>query len=95
MTPLQSSARDGTIWGVTSEASITILEASFTLICDVYSIGVTCDDCQLTIETCLLYRPMLFSSLLLLLRLSAEMSFFEAATKAIKLFFFVTDASDK
>ncbi len=37
--PLESSLSDATIWSVTLELSITILEASFTLIYNVYSTG--------------------------------------------------------
>jgi len=44
MTPLELSVSDATIWSVTLESSITILEASFTLIYDVYSTGITYDD---------------------------------------------------
>ncbi len=35
---------DATIWSVTLEPSITILDASFTLIYNVYGTGVTHDD---------------------------------------------------
>jgi hypothetical protein len=49
MTPLKSSLSDGTIWSIMLESSIMILEASFTLIYDVYSTGITYDDHQLTI----------------------------------------------
>ncbi len=35
--PLESSVSDANIWSATLESSITILEASFTLISDVYS----------------------------------------------------------
>ncbi len=56
MTPLESSVSDVTIWRVTLESSIMILEASFTLIYDVYCTGVTYDDCQLMIITCLKHR---------------------------------------
>jgi hypothetical protein len=41
---LESSASDATIWSITLESSITILEASFTLICDVYGTGISYDD---------------------------------------------------
>jgi hypothetical protein len=37
MTPLESSASGATIWSITLELSIAILEASFTHIYDVYS----------------------------------------------------------
>jgi hypothetical protein len=53
MMPLESSVSDSRIWSVTVEWSITILEASFTLIHDVYSAGVTYDECQLMIVICL------------------------------------------
>ncbi len=46
MMPLELSLSDATIWSVALESSIVILEASFTLIFDVYSRGVTYDDCQ-------------------------------------------------
>ncbi len=44
MIPLVSSVSETTIWSVTLEPSTTILEASFTLIYNVYSTGVTHDD---------------------------------------------------
>jgi hypothetical protein len=44
MMPLESSVSDATIWSITLESSITILQASFTLICDVYSTGISYDD---------------------------------------------------
>jgi len=40
MMPLEYSVSDATIWSITMEVSITILEASFTLIFDVHSIDV-------------------------------------------------------
>ncbi len=40
---LELSVSDTTIWRVTLESSITILEASFSLIYDVYSTGITCN----------------------------------------------------
>jgi hypothetical protein len=49
MTPLESSVSDGTNWSFTLESSITILEASFTFLYDVYGTGITYDDCQLKI----------------------------------------------
>ncbi len=49
MTPLELLVSEATIWSITLESSITILEASFTLIYNVTSTGVTYDDCQLTI----------------------------------------------
>ncbi len=58
MMPLESSVSDATIRSVTLESSIAILEASFTLICDVYSTGVTYDYHQLMIVICLEYRPL-------------------------------------
>jgi hypothetical protein len=57
MTPLESSVSEATIWSATLESSITILEASFTLIYDVYSADVTYNDCQLMIVICLQYMP--------------------------------------
>jgi hypothetical protein len=47
--PIDVSVSDSTIWSVTLELSITTLEASFTLIYDVYSTGITYDDCQIII----------------------------------------------
>ncbi len=44
MAPLELSVSDATIWSVTLEVSIRILVASFTLIFDVNSTGVTYDD---------------------------------------------------
>jgi len=43
-TPLESSVSGAIIWSITLELSITILPASFTLINDVYSKGITYDD---------------------------------------------------
>ncbi len=40
MTPLELSVSDATIWRVTLGLSIMILEASFTLIYDVYSTAI-------------------------------------------------------
>jgi hypothetical protein len=59
---------DTVIWSDALESSITIFEASFTLICDVYSTGVTYDDYQLTIVISLWYRALEYSSLLILSR---------------------------
>jgi len=50
---LESSVSDATIWNVTLESLITILEASFSLIDDVNSTGVNYDNRQLTIIICL------------------------------------------
>jgi hypothetical protein len=44
---------DATIWSVTLEFPNLIPESPFSLIYDVYSTGVTYDDCQLTIIICL------------------------------------------
>ncbi len=49
---LESSVSDGTIWSITLELSITILDASFTLIYHVHSTGITYDDCQSIIDNC-------------------------------------------
>jgi hypothetical protein len=49
MTPIELSVSDATIWSVTLESSITILEVPFTLIYFVYHIGITYDDRQLMI----------------------------------------------
>jgi len=46
MTPLESSVSDATIWSIILELSIIILDASFTLVYDVYSTGITYDDHQ-------------------------------------------------
>ncbi len=46
MIPLESPVSDATIWSITLDSSITILEASFALIYDVYGTGVTYDDHQ-------------------------------------------------
>ncbi len=53
---LALSMSDATICSITQELSITILEALFSLIYDVYSTGITYGDCQLMIEICLYYR---------------------------------------
>jgi hypothetical protein len=47
MMPLESSASEATIWSINLESSIMIFEVSFTLIYDVYSTGITCEDGQL------------------------------------------------
>jgi len=44
MTLIELIVSDATIWSTTLEVSIMILEASFTFICDVYSIGLTNDN---------------------------------------------------
>ncbi len=44
MTPLESSVSDATLRSVHLESSSTILEASLSLIYDVYSNSITCDD---------------------------------------------------
>jgi hypothetical protein len=48
---------DASIWSMSLELSITILEALFTLIYDVYSRGIANDDSQVTIVICLWHRP--------------------------------------
>jgi hypothetical protein len=53
MMPLELSVIDATIWSITVKSSITILEASFSHIYNVYSTDVTYDDRQLTILLCL------------------------------------------
>jgi hypothetical protein len=53
MMPLLSEVSDATIWSGTLESSIMISEASFTLIYDLYSTGVTYDDRQLMFVICL------------------------------------------
>ncbi len=45
--PLELSVSDTTIWSITLESSVTILETSFSLIYDVYSAGITHDDHQM------------------------------------------------
>jgi len=47
MMPLELSVSKTTIGSITLESSITLLEASFTLI---YNTGITSDDCQLMIS---------------------------------------------
>ncbi len=47
--PLELSVSYAIIWSVSLESSIKILEASFTLIYDVYSTGIAYDDHQLMI----------------------------------------------
>ncbi len=44
MTSLELAVSDDTIWSITLESSILILEASFTPIYNVYSKGITYDD---------------------------------------------------
>jgi hypothetical protein len=66
--PLEMSVSDATIWSITLESSNTIQEASFTLIHDVYSTGVTYDNCQLTIAICLSSRSQDVFSMLPLLK---------------------------
>jgi hypothetical protein len=44
MMPLKSLVCDAIVWSITLDSSIMILEASFTLICDVYRTGITYDD---------------------------------------------------
>jgi hypothetical protein len=44
MMPLKSSVSAATIWSVTLESSIMILEASISLNYDVYGTGITYDD---------------------------------------------------
>jgi hypothetical protein len=39
--PLESSVGDTTLWSVTLESSISIMEASFTLIYDAYNTAIT------------------------------------------------------
>jgi len=59
MIPLELLVSDATIWSITLELSIAILEVQFTLNKDAYSTGITYDDCQLTIIICLKYRPLI------------------------------------
>jgi hypothetical protein len=44
MMPPELLVNDATIWSITLESSIAILEASFTLIYDAYSTGITYGD---------------------------------------------------
>jgi hypothetical protein len=53
MMPLELSVSDAIICSGTLESSIMILEASFTIIYDVYGTGITYCDCQLMIVICL------------------------------------------
>jgi hypothetical protein len=50
MTPLELSVSDATIWSITLELSIMILDESFTIIYYVYSTGLTYDDYQSLID---------------------------------------------
>jgi hypothetical protein len=47
MMPLEWSMRGATIWRITIELSITILEASFKLIYDVYRTGITYEELKI------------------------------------------------
>jgi hypothetical protein len=49
MMPLELSVSDATIMSIAVESLIVILEASFTIIYDVYRTGVTLDDCSMFI----------------------------------------------
>jgi hypothetical protein len=49
MMPQWSSVSGATICSITLESSIMILDESFTLIYDVYSSGITHDDCDMFI----------------------------------------------
>jgi hypothetical protein len=49
---LKLSVSNATIWSITLELSIMILEALFILIYDIYNTGITYDDCQLMIVIC-------------------------------------------
>ncbi len=51
---------DAKIYSINVESTITIFEASFTLIQEVYSTGITYDKHQLTILMCLKCRPLEF-----------------------------------
>jgi hypothetical protein len=53
MMPLELFVSDATIWSATQDSSIMILEASFTLIYDVHSTGITYDDRQFMVVICL------------------------------------------
>ncbi len=53
MVPLEQSVSDATIWSITLELSIMMLQLSFTLIYDIYSTSITYDDRQMTIVICL------------------------------------------
>ncbi len=53
MTPLELSVSGATVWSITLESSITITEASFTLINDAFGKGVTYDERQFMIVICL------------------------------------------
>jgi hypothetical protein len=45
--PLESTVSDATIWSVALEPLVTILEASYTVIYDVYSTDINYEDCKL------------------------------------------------
>ncbi len=53
MMTLELSVSDATIWSVTLELLIMIVEALFMLIYDVYGTNITYDGCQLMIVICL------------------------------------------
>ncbi len=46
MTPLELSVSDTTIWSITLESSVTIPDASFTHIYEVYGTDIAYDDCH-------------------------------------------------
>jgi hypothetical protein len=64
MTPLELSVSDATIWSITVELSVTILESSFSVIYDVYSTGITYDDLQWKIIICLEYSGLYYKHIL-------------------------------
>ncbi len=63
--PLESPASDATIWSVTQELSTMILEASFSIIYDVHSKGITNDNGTTHFKKC---KQLFESQHLLLLR---------------------------
>ncbi len=50
---IQATGSDASMWAITLELPINILEASFTLIYDINSTGITDDDRQFMVVICL------------------------------------------
>jgi hypothetical protein len=55
---------DVTIWSITLELSISLLEASFVLLEDIYSTGRSGFNRQITIVACLQYRALVCKSVI-------------------------------
>ncbi len=51
MVPIELPVSDATIWSITLKSSTMTLDASNTLIYDVYSTGITYDYCQYVYST--------------------------------------------